>query len=130
MLYLVIYAPIYPIMLVLAYLGFLISDLHILSQVIGEKNEVEGLEDQGSCKRGLLAEDPRQNLWTKTKHQNAAFGKRRNDRARHHHDLPMVVSTDCGGGTHGRVSLVCPGSSVSFMPSLFVFLRNFLIFSL
>ena len=45
--YLVIYAPIYPIMLVLACLEFLISDLYILSQVIGEKNEVEGLEDQG-----------------------------------------------------------------------------------
>jgi len=47
MLYLVIYAPIFPITLFLACLGFLISDLYILSQVIGEKNEVEGLEDQG-----------------------------------------------------------------------------------
>ena len=105
MLYLVIYAPISPITLVLVCLGFLISDLHILSQVIEEKNEVEGLEDQGRLQKRPNwpnAEDPRQNLQTKKKYQNEAFGKRRNGRVRHHHSLPMVVSTDCGGGTHDR----------------------------
>ena len=40
MLYFVIYAHISPITLVLACSGFLIPDLHISSQVIGEKNEV------------------------------------------------------------------------------------------
>jgi len=135
MLYLVVHVPISPITLVLACSEFLVSDLHILGQVIGEKNEVEGLEDQGSCKRGLLAEDPRQNLWTKTKHQNAAFGKRRNDRARHHHDLPMVVSSDCGVGTHDRAvwthdravwthdraSPICPGFFHAFSFSCAIF---------
>ena len=125
MLYLVVHVPISPITLVLACSEFLVSDLHILGQVIGEKNEVEGLEDQGSCKRGLLAEDPRQNLRTKKKHQNAAFGKWWNGRARYHHGLPVVVSMDRGGGTHGRAvsthgraSPVCHGF-FSFVPFCF-----------
>jgi len=59
MLYLVIYA------LILACSEFLISDLHILSKVIGEKNEVEGLEDQGRLQKRPnrpKVKDPRQNL--------------------------------------------------------------------
>ena len=44
------------------------------------------------CKRGPIG--PRQNLRIIKKHQNTAFGKRQNDKARHHHGLPVVVSTD------------------------------------
>jgi len=81
MLYFVIYVPISPIKLVLASLGFLISDLHISSQVIGEKNEVEAKRIKESCKTSPIG--PRwmiqdKNPRTKVKHQNAAFGKRRN----------------------------------------------------
>jgi len=50
MLYFVIYAHISLIMLVLACSGFLISDLHISSQVIGEKNEVETKWIKEGCK--------------------------------------------------------------------------------
>jgi len=46
----VIYAPTSPITLLLAFLGFLILDLHISSQVIGEKNEVEAKWIKGGCK--------------------------------------------------------------------------------
>ena len=109
MLYLVIYAFISPITIVLTCSEFLISDLHILSQVIEEKNEVEGLEDQGRLQKRLnksKVEDPRQNLRNKKKHKNAAFEKQRNDRARHHHGL-----------THSHASPVCPG--------FFCFFRTF-----
>jgi len=78
------------------------------------KNEVEGLEDQGRLQKRPKVEDPSQNQQTK-KYQNAAFGKRRNDKGGHHQGLPVVVSTDRGGVTHGcvvwmhdRASRVCP----------------------
>jgi len=50
MLYFVIYTPISPITLVLAYSGFLISDLNISSHVIGEKNEIEAKWIKEGCK--------------------------------------------------------------------------------
>ena len=50
----VIYALISPITLVLACLGFLISNLHILSQVIGEKNEVEAQWIKEGYKTSLI----------------------------------------------------------------------------
>ena len=60
MLYLVIYVPISPITLVLACSGFLILDLHISSQVMGEKDEVEAKWIEEGCKRGPLS--PRQKI--------------------------------------------------------------------
>ena len=48
MLYFETYTPVSPITLVLACSGFLISNLDIASQVMEEKNEVEGLEDKKS----------------------------------------------------------------------------------
>ena len=119
MLYLVIYAHISPITLVLACSKFLISYLHILSQVIGEKNEVEGLEDQGRLQKRPnkpKVEDPRQNLRTKKKPQNAVFGKRQNGRARHHHGLPVVVGrTTVLSGCMTVRPLSTPSSLVSFV---------------
>ena len=66
--------------------------------------------------------------------QNAAFGKRQNGRARHHHGLLVMVSTDHGGGMHGRTvwthdraSPACPGF-FAFLSCLFVVLLNFSVF--
>jgi len=50
--------------LILAYSGFSISDLHISSQVISEKNEVEAKWIKEGCKRGLI--DLRQKIQGKT----------------------------------------------------------------
>ena len=50
MLYFVIYAPISLISLILACSGVLISEIHISSQVIGEKNEVEAKWNKEGCK--------------------------------------------------------------------------------
>ena len=94
MLYFVIYTPIYPITVILACSRFLISDLHISSHVIGEKNEVEAKWIKEGCKTSPVI--PRRmiqgkNLLTKAKHQNAALEKRRNHWTRDHHRQLVVV---------------------------------------
>ena len=98
--------------------GFLISDLHTSSQMIGEKNEVKAKWIKEGCKTSPIG--PKRmiqgkNLRTKAKHQKAAFKKRQNWWARDHHGLPVVFTTAHGGGrtvmlprTHGRVSLLLP----------------------
>jgi len=58
MLYFVIYAVISPITLVLTCSGFLILDLHISSQLIGEENEVEAKWIKEGCKTSSIGPRP------------------------------------------------------------------------
>jgi len=110
MLYFVIYAPISLITLVLTCLGFLISDLHISSQVIGEKNEVEAKWIKEGCKTSPTG--PRQmiqgkNPRTKAKHQNT-----------HSENGGTIEPKTTMGSpwwwTHGHTSLLLPRDSVFF----------------
>ena len=78
--------------------------------------------DQGRLQKRPIkpkAEDPRQNPRTKQKHQNAAFGKRRNNGARDHHGLPVVFTMDHGGGGMAVHPLLPPAALVSFVPFRF-----------
>jgi len=61
-------------------------------------------------------EDPTQNLRTKKKYQNAAFGKRRSSGARDQHRPPVVFTTARGGGGTTVRPLLPPAASVSFVP--------------
>jgi len=85
--------------------------------------------DQGRLQKTPIkpkAEDPRQNPRTKKKHQNAAFGKRRNSEARDRDGLPVVFTTAHGAsGTAVRPLLHW---LVWFLSCPFVFLRDFFDF--
>jgi len=81
--------------------------------------------DQGRLQKRPIkpkVENPRQNVRTKKKYQNAAFGKRQNSGVRDLHGLPVVFTTAGGGlarpcclGHKAVRPLLPPAASVSFV---------------
>ena len=119
MLYFVIYAPISPITLVLACSEFLISDLHISSQVIGEKNEVEAKWIKEGCKTSPIG--PRRMIQGK-KLANQGEAPKRRIRKTTEPLIHRPPHAACGGGltvvlpgTHGRACVLLSGVSVLFV---------------
>jgi len=84
----------------------LIADLHVMSQIIGEKNEVEGLEDQRSYKRSSIG--PIRMIQGKNPQTKSA--PKRSVREALGSDQAGATTARGGGhtavlpGTHGRAS--------------------------
>jgi len=66
----------------------LIANSRLLSQVLGDKYEVEAKPSEEKLQKKPNRPntgDPRQVPWFKAKHQNAAVGKRENEAGSNHH---------------------------------------------
>ena len=113
----------------------LIADLYDSSQVFRKNvkvesklNKVEACRASKAAKIGPIHEDSRPKPRSKG-NQNAKFEKRRTDRDRAHHGLPVENTTDRGGGdarSCPRHAWSCAPWAVGFFyvfMRLFVFLR-------
>ena len=104
--YFAIYAHISQIMLGFGLIVFLIPDLHISSQVLGEKHEDQAKPSQESLQKRPnrpQMDDPRQNPQNKTctKMQSSGINRARLPEAAqpgrgHHHGLTVVVTFSLG----------------------------------
>ena len=124
-----VYGPISPITLVLACLGFFISDLHLSSQVMGENNEVEAGWITEGCKRGPLS--PRWKIQGKTRRpKRSTKTQRSGDGGTMGLETTMgclwfsprsvvVVARPCYLGLMAVRPLLLPVASVSFVPFCF-----------
>jgi len=71
----------------------LIADWRVLSQVLGEKHEVEAKPTQEKLQKKPNRPntgDPRQAPRSKVKHQNVAFGKQENRAHSRRHGMTLV----------------------------------------
>ena len=122
--------------LVLACSGFLISDLHISSQVMGEKDEVKDKWIKEGCKRGPLS--PRGKIQGKTHGPKRSSKTQRSENGGTTEPYTTTVCQWWWARTVvvGRTTMLSGRTAVrpylprvlQFLSCLFVFLCNFLVF--